>query len=270
MNAMIPLRYYPYACFTTSDSPFGLYARQKWIGTEEDNTWQSDFDNCVASLWDGQSQDGSWDESFILTVHRLFGLHLTVRHPTEEIEKALEWLLDQTVDGHRGVEGAILADDLLGLPFVTGNPHSLRLAMTLFLRTVFDRADNCEIRARYQELSSRVLRDPEGWGDHSDINNILRAFAVHSVFANDPATLCMVEGLSRIQDDSGMWPETLPFYQTVNALAHLNLPAADRQVKKAFPLLARTQNQDGTWGETQKEWNTFLVVHALRNKKALG
>jgi hypothetical protein len=23
------------------------------------------------------------------------------------------------------------------------------------------------------------------------------------------------------------------------------------------------QNRDGSWGRTQKEWNTFLVVHAL-------
>ncbi|MBP1749851.1 MAG: hypothetical protein H6Q52_2390, partial [Deltaproteobacteria bacterium] len=44
---------------------------------------------------------------------------------------------------------------------------------------------------------------------------------------------------------------------------------ADRQLKKAFMLLSRTQNEDGTWGAADKEWNTFLVVHALRNKKML-
>jgi hypothetical protein len=265
----MPLRHDPYACFATITSPVGLYARQKWIGIELDDTWQTDFDNRVASLWDGQSQDGSWGGSFIRTVRRLFGLHLTVRHPTREIEKALEWLYYQTVQGDKE-EGAIHADDLQELPFVVGNPHSLRLAMTLFLSTIFGRVDNREIRTLYQELSSHALQDPRDWGDHSDINNMLRAFAVHPVFANDPATLCMVENLSRIQDDSGMWPQPVPFYQTVNALAHLNLPVADRQLKKAFPLLAQTQNPDGTWGESQKEWNTFLVVHALRNKKVLG
>jgi hypothetical protein len=268
MNTGIQLPYDPYMCFTGSTSPVGLYARQKWIGTEGDSAWQTDFDDCVALLADGQSQDGSWDGAFIRTVYRLFGLHLTLKHPTKEIEKALEWLFDQTMCARKD-EGVPLADEFQELPFVMGNPHFLRLAMTLFLSTIFGRADKREIRAGYQELSSYALQDPEGWGDHSDINNILRAFAVHPAFANDPATLCMVEGLLRIQDGSGTWPETIPFYQILNTLAHLNLPAADRQLKKVFPLLARTQNHDGTWGETQKEWNTFLVVHALRNKKQL-
>ncbi|MEI6154662.1 MAG: hypothetical protein WCQ90_11300 [Deltaproteobacteria bacterium] len=58
----------------------------------------------------------------------------------------------------------------------------------------------------------------------------------------------IVEGLSKIQNNSGTWADTLPFYQTVNALAHLNLPLADRQLEKAFSLLVHTQNEDGHLG----------------------
>jgi hypothetical protein len=31
----------------------------------------------------------------------------------------------------------------------------------------------------------------------------------------------------------------------------------------------RIQNRDGTWGRIQKEWTTFLVVHALRRSAVL-
>ena len=30
-----------------------------------------------------------------------------------------------------------------------------------------------------------------------------------------------------------------------------------------------SQNDDGTWGSADKEWQTFLVVHALRNQGIL-
>ena len=44
----------------------------------------------------------------------------------------------------------------------------------------------------------------------------------------------------------------------------------DRQWKKDFEEaveeLFADQARDGSWGETDTEWNTFLAVHALRNK----
>jgi hypothetical protein len=38
---------------------------------------------------------------------------------------------------------------------------------------------------------------------------------------------------------------------------------------KALPLLSVTQKKNGSWGNEDSEWNTFLVVHALKNKKDL-
>jgi hypothetical protein len=267
MELTISLPFDPYRCFMKSTSPAGLYARQKWMGKEGDGCWRADFDECTASLLHGQLQNGSWDSSFVRTVQHLFGLHLTIRHPTKETERALDWLLDQVEGPH---ENSILSDsDLNGLPFVTGDPYPLNLAMTLFLSTIFGHAGDPRIVARYRELSYRALRGPEGWGDPSDMSNILRAFVVHPLYAKDPATVHAVEELSRMQHNSGMWPEGISFCQAVNALAHLDLPTADRQLKRAFMLLAQTQNEDGTWGAADKEWNTFLAVHALRNKKIL-
>lgn len=265
MEHAISLPFDPYGCFAASTSPAGLYARQKWLGQEKDGLWQTDFEECTASLLRGQLRDGSWDSSFVRTVRHLFGLHLTIRQPVEEIERGLDWVIDH-VEGF--LENAAFAgSDLKGLPFRTGDEHSLRMAMTLFLSTIFGRGESPEILARYRELSHRALRVPDGWGDYPDISNILRAFVVHPVFSKDPATIHAVEKLARIQDSSGTWPEVIPFYQTVNVLAHLDLPEADRQLEKPFMLLPRTQSNDGTWGAADKEWNTFLVVHALRNKK---
>jgi len=36
-----------------------------------------------------------WDRSALRTIQRLFGLHLTVRYQTEDIERALDWLIEK-------------------------------------------------------------------------------------------------------------------------------------------------------------------------------
>lgn len=83
------------------------------------------------------------------------------------------------------------------------------------------------------------------------------------------ATAALVGHLGEIQDPSGRWPSQVPFPQTVNALAHLRLNVAHRQWVKALMTLSNTQNVDGSWGDEDREWNTFLVVHALKNKACL-
>jgi hypothetical protein len=103
----------------------------------------------------------------------------------------------------------------------------------------------------------------------SDISNALRSLIVHPGFLECPATTTLVDRLGEIQDPSGMWPDPVPFFQTVNALAHLRLNSAHRQWAKALESLFLTQNEDGSWGDEDREWNTFLVVHALKNKACL-
>jgi len=71
------------------------------------------------------------------------------------------------------------------------------------------------------------------------------------------------------QTREGDWDRDIPFYQALNALAHLDLPESDAQCRKAFSRLLNTQNRNGAWGETQQEWCTFLTIHGLRNKNLL-
>ena len=78
-----------------------------------------------------------------------------------------------------------------------------------------------------------------------------------------------MEHLAGLQTDRGAWDHDLPFYQTLNALAHLELDQAEKQLEKAFVLLFEKQNSDGTWSHDEPEWNTFLAIHALKNKGLL-
>jgi len=135
------LLYDPLQIFVASTTPAGLYARQKWLKEQQRPEWQTDYDSTVALLQSGQLANGSWRHSVSMTVKQLFGLHLTIRHPTPQIN---------------------------------------------------------------------------------------------------------------------------------NALAHLDLPQAENQLQRAFRYLAKSQRPDGTWGTDQPEWNTFLVVHALKNKNILS
>ena len=92
---------------------------------------------------------------------------------------------------------------------------------------------------------------------------------MHPGFGGGAAAVSAAADLGRVQHASGEWGAGLPFYQTLNALAHLNHPEADRQIEKALPRLADGQNEDGSFGWREREWNTFLTVHALRNKGLL-
>ena len=71
------LKHDPMNVFYSSNTPIGLYARQKWLHQEDTLTWKNDFRETVDELFSGQLPNGSWDDSLLTTAHRLFGLHLT-------------------------------------------------------------------------------------------------------------------------------------------------------------------------------------------------
>jgi len=101
------------------------------------------------------------------------------------------------------------------------------------------------------------------WCNIGCTNNALRAFIKHARYSKSRTTEMMVGYLGRRQHPSGRWKGKTPFYMTFNALAHLDAEDAKHQCRSAVEVLLQLQNRDGSWGRTQKEWNTFLVVHAL-------
>jgi hypothetical protein len=263
-------RFDPYQVFRSSRTPVGLYVRQKWIGEQKDSRWKSDFDATVDLLLAGQSADGSWNHSLITTIQRLFGLHLTVRNPIEPINKALDWLLNLALRDlsrvRKDFREQITSQDLENLPFTPGCSGYFVLGAALFLATIFGRENDSRVLKAYEWLHEEGIKKNGRWCGWSCSNNILRAFVVHPRYSKSRATELAVHALARMQDPSGRWPAGVPFYQTVNALAHLDSEETDTQLDKAFKRLHETQNRDGTWGRSQKEWNTFLVVHAMKRK----
>lgn len=267
------LRYDPYQVFRSSKTPAGLYARQKWLGEAESRQWKIDFEETVSTLFADQLPDGSWDHEPVATIKKLFGLHLTVRSSAAEIDAALCWLLDkisiQNETIHVNSQGLAAAGDFKGLPFIASRPDMLLTGAGLFLASIFGREHDPTIVSIYQRLSDQGVKSNGHWFDQAASQNIFRAMVVHPVFSEDKATALAVEHLANFQSKSGDWGIAFTFHQTLNALAHLNLAQAETQLEKAFERLFATQNSDGSWSRTDPEWNTFLAIHALRNKGLL-
>ncbi|MBN1625065.1 MAG: hypothetical protein JW944_00960 [Deltaproteobacteria bacterium] len=70
-----------------------------------------------------------------------------------------------------------------------------------------------------------------------------------------------------VESDNGQWKND--FREVVKGLfknQNKNGSWKESQIEKAFTRLYDSQNEDGTWSDDEPEWNTFLVVHALKNK----
>jgi hypothetical protein len=268
-----PLRFDPYQVFRASKTPAGLYARMKWLDHAGSTSWQTDFQTTVKGLFDGQMANGAWGQSIIYTVQKLFGLHLTVRGCNDKIRNALEWLIPEgcmAFKGYRrGKTDYFSSKDLEGLPFRHAAIGYLFTGATLFLGAIFGYQRDGRIVKSYQLLNEQRAKEPAGWGGRGSSNNILRAFVVHPDYRLGDGTMGAVRSLARLQEPSGVWPAGIPFYQTVNALAHLDSNHADQQLERALKRLLESQNRNGSWGRSQQEWNTFLVVHALKNKQVI-
>ncbi len=263
----IRMHHWPYAIFRSSRTPPGLYARQKWLQEASSPRWKADFDATVSGLFRGQSDDGLWSGSPIETIQRLFGLHLTVRTSNPAIDKSLDALLTIEPAVRWAEETTPVSEArLCGLPFAPADRQFVILPAALFLATIFGRASNPTVLGRYDRIAADLTAAPLAQRDPAALHNILRAFVVHPGYATHAATGLLAAWLANRQTPQGDWGPGIPFYQALNALAHLDHPDADRQLERAFVRLTQRQHPDGAWGETDRQWCTFLTVHALRNK----
>jgi len=258
----------PLVVFKHSKSPAGLYARQKWLDESGKNQWREDFLETVGYLYHGQCSDGSWDHSPMETIRRLFGLHLTVRAGDRSIEAALHWLdgQAQTVSRDQDVSSDI---ELQGVPFRKGRLDVLYKSAAVFLSTIFGFEERPQTRQFCRDLTQTLNRLEALAADAASVSNILRALVVQPDPLQQAGVNTIIGWIDGAQQPDGTWGELLPFYQTVNALAHMACPETDRMLAKAFRRLCKTQHPGGDWGERDCEWNTFLVFHALRNWKQL-
>jgi hypothetical protein len=268
------LRYNPLQIFCHSKTPAALYARQKWLHQDETKTWKNDFHETVDVLFSGQCVNGSWNNSVVTTIRALFGLHLTVRQINPKIERGLEWLLSEKFFSERYCRPVekpqrVSVRELHGLPFSGGSLSYFTKGAVLFLAAIFGMKNDPRVVHTYEML--RILgEEREGrWCSWSCSGNILRAFVVHPLYRESSVIRMYVKKLGQLQRPEGDWPPPIPFYQTVNALGHLDFLQSDDLLRRSFLRLREKQNKDGTWGRTQREWNTFLIVHAMKRKHYL-
>lgn len=156
---------------------------------------------------------------------------------------------------------------LRGLQFTRGCSGLFMTGATLFLAIIFGRENDGKASEVYQRLNRANIRNKGRCCGWSCSNNILRAFVDHPKYSQAKAVVLTVEALASVQQQSGKWLREVAFYQTVNGLVHLSINQADVQLERASKRLYETQRHDGTWGRSNKEWNTFLIAHALKNKK---
>jgi hypothetical protein len=258
----------PLVVFKHSKTPAGLYARQKWLDETGKNPWREDFLETVGYLYHGQCGDGSWEHSPMETIRRLFGLHLTVRASDLSIEAALRWLEGQAQAG--SMDQDVSPDlELQGLPFRKGRLDVFYKSATVFLSTLFGFEERPQTRQFCRDLTQTLNRFKALAADAASVSNILRALVVQSDPLQQAGVKMIIGWIGDAQQPDGTWGELLPFYQTVNALAHMACPETDRMLAKAFRQLRKTQHPGGDWGDGDSEWNTFLVFHARRNRKML-
>ncbi|MCF8117108.1 MAG: hypothetical protein K9K33_11985 [Desulfarculaceae bacterium] len=251
------LKYGPLAFFGSSTTPAGLYARQRWLGG--DAHLAADMKKRVSALNKGQGKDGSWGNSPLETLGRLFGLHLTQREPDRTVERGLDWLLPRALAPGGCGPAPRAAREMHGLPFAPSRAKDFWPAAALFLAATFGRGADPAVAGGLQHINKRLAGERGlGWGA---AGNLLRALAVHPRFQRGRGVGAFLDRLA----GAGQWPRGLPFYRSVNALAHLPGRRAAALLEPCWPRLERTQAADGWWGRTDREFKSFLVVHALKN-----
>ena len=262
------LKYSPYQIFKQSKSPAALYARKKWIGESESLEWKRDFKITVDKILD----NGIWDDDNTASVVRkLFSLHLTVRDKTPEIEDALFRLIEKSEVFLTTMEESLISEpDLENLPFASGKNFIVIPAAALFLASIFGLSGTRAADKLFKNITSLSGSFTSPADSIVFSHNLFRALAVTPEYMFHPETERIIKMLIETQSEKGDWDGELPFYQAVNAAAHIKSEYSDIIINKALPSILSNQNRDGSWGEVKnREWNTFLTVHALKNRNLL-
>jgi hypothetical protein len=263
------LRHSPYSIFEDSQSPPGLYARQKWLNQGETETYRADFAAAVAKLRYADMNPGSRSELILEKLHRLFGLHLTVRNADRFIETALNEVIGENKVRSQQMAILLIPERLNGLPFAATRWEFFIGPASLFLAAIFGKATDPGVDPIYAQLAANVTDSSAFRSDAAALHNALRALVVHPDDRFRPATRSAVSWFASQQTVHGDWGPKIPFFQAFNAMAHLSISEANAQFDNALKHVIEGQNDDGTWGRADKEWQTFLVVHALRKKGIL-
>lgn len=258
MNIIDP-RYFPW----TFNSPYEIYAAGRWFGSRENPAWQD-----RARRWAIRNSPvyrGEFPESeyaVLSLVKELFFLHLTVRHESPEILKALELLKSfEDSQAHRSRTST-------DIPFEPAEDPDFVIHAWLFCAAVFGESDSPAWQESAERRGRRILTEDKSLHSGS-LYNFLRGTLIVAGAEDIPGVTEAVGYLAARQEDSGCRSVPAP-WQLYNLMAHSTLQEALRILEKLEPTLLARQNRDGSWGTgEQKALATFLMAHGLQNRDLL-
>lgn len=278
------LKYEPYAVFKRRSSPYALYARTHWMD-EPASKLKDAVKRRVDFLAKSQTKNGSWNHSVVKTVENLYVLSLLAPRGSSIGGRAVDWLLEKdeppTVRisgdgspytglpfrvGHEDVKQIYTRRDL---PFHQGCSGFFKTGAALYFSGIFRRADDERVAIAFRSLDKALQIRGGKWCNVACSGNILRGYVDHPKKRDSVQTKKALKYLEQVQTKSGGWKGTPFFYQTFNTIARSGLPSARRQAKQAMKRVVRSQNPDGTWGRSNTEFNTFMVLDGLHRQGVL-
>jgi hypothetical protein len=261
-----------------------VHARLRWMnGGRQDRALAGKL---MAGLRREQGADGSWNGSVHQTIHNLFSLWLLQESLNGQAgksrctAKAVDWMLEC---GHGTGRGGMCGCDgvyeglffgigradreplrkIAGVPFTPGCGGFVKTGAALFFATVFQQGDVERVQRAYQRLEQVGMHRHGQWCSWPCSNNILQAFAVHPEYGASKTMQKAIARLGECQTLKGDWGGNIPFYPTLFALSRVGGVKAKAQVGKALACAMGKQNRDGTWGRTQREAQTWMVLDAI-------
>jgi hypothetical protein len=274
-------KYSPYTIFSKSKTSYGLYARAQWM-SESTAKLKGAVERLVDSIRRSQRKNGSWEDSVVKTTENLHTLSLLAPRRLDYGSKAVDWLLEKehapivhiSGDGspYSGLFFKVGREDtkeIYGrndLLFNKGCSGFFKTGAALYFSGFHGREKDQRVASAFKSLD-KVLNVRRGrWCSLACSNNILRGYVNHPKKRNSSQIKKAIRYLEGIQTKGGDWKGTPYFYRTFNTVARSNLPSARRQIERAIPRILRSQNRDGSWGKSHREFKTFLVLDGLHQQ----
>jgi len=256
------------------ESPIGVYLRKEIFKkqTKTDKTLKKELHEEIVA---DQLADGSWNQLFAYTANNLWNLALLGHNAeNESVKKGLEWLLSIQKSRYRGYPGFFLSSNkrdarvMRSMFYGEFGPgctifYQTTYAVHLFHMFGFD--DNRQVQ---RAVKSYLQFWTPNWCGAWCTINVLRMLIEHPLSTESQHVRGGLRYLAKRQTKNGTW-KGFPFYHTFHALSRAPHVLAKKQFEKAFPLVVRRQNEDGSWGRKEQENETFLVLDALKNFGAI-
>ena len=269
-NILNELKVNPLNYVENLESPVGIYLR-KVIFEKETRTDIVLKRQLYEKIVTEQSADGSWDQIFVHTANNLWNLALLGYGAKDiSVKKGLEWLFSIQKHQYKGYQGFFLSSNRKDARVMRSTFYGeFGPGCTIFYQTtyavhlfhMFGFDNNKQVQTTVK--SYLQFWRPNWCGSWCTIN-VLRMLIEHPLSIDSQQVESGVKYLVKRQTKMGAW-KGFPFYHTFHALSRTRHALAKKQLKKAFPLVVRRQNQDGSWGRKERETETFLVLDGLRN-----